>query len=302
MAWKLIGTPRTQQASKRLAEEFMNMDPAPHDRPLSERRLQVYRRLISTNSFRPVTWASAFCKETGGTYRVNGKHTSTIFASLPPEALSGTFITVERYHCDTLEEVAHLYSTFDSKMTARSTADINASFAGCVSELANLPVRNVNVIVSGMAFHIHGDARKASSAEQPPERAERLMEHPEFVVWCSGILGGTEQKKPANHGTRHMKRTAVVAAMFGTYQRDSREATKFWEAVRDESDHPASKPTRKLAHYLVANFSLVGKKVGSHRIPDREVYVKCLHGWNAWRKGETTALQYHAAAELPSIR
>lgn len=57
MSFKLVGKPVTLQVTRELAEEFVNMDPAPHDRPLSERRLQVYERLLNEGRFRPVTWA-----------------------------------------------------------------------------------------------------------------------------------------------------------------------------------------------------------------------------------------------------
>jgi hypothetical protein len=31
------------------------------------------------------------------------------------------------------------------------------------------------------------------------------------------------------------------------------------------------------------------------------MYVKCLHAWNAWRRGEATSLQYYAKAPLPDV-
>ena len=33
----------------------------------------------------------------------------------------------------------------------------------------------------------------------------------------------------------------------------------------------------------------------------RWVGMKCLHAWNACRKGETTNLNYYAKADVPSV-
>lgn len=288
--WTLIGTPKTQKATKKLAQEFSSMDAAPHDRPLSERRLLVYERLLKEGKFRPITWASAFCKETGGTYRVNGKHTSMMLVAWDDPV--DLYITVERYECDTLDDVGRLYATFDSKMQSRSANDIYYSFAACVPELRDVAVRTIPLSVAGMGLYLSGPVLNTSRT-QPADRAELLLEHSPFVVWLDELLQG---KSNVNS---HMKRAAVCAAIFATYQKHSPDALKFWEEVRDETAPKPGLPSRKLAHYLVANFSRMGKGKQRVAIKDREVYCKCLTAWNAWRKDESTNLNYHIAADLP---
>jgi hypothetical protein len=295
MSWTLTGTPRTQKAARRLAEEFATMEPAPHDRPLSERRLAVYERLMIAGHFRPITWAATLCKETGGTYRVNGKHTATLLSTLEP--LPDLYITVERYECDTLDDVGRLYATFDSKMQARQASDIYHSFAGCVPELRDVPRRVINLSVAGMAWHLAGGRPDGTAAyAQPVDRAELLLEHPPFVLWLAARYGAGSVSVH-----QHLKRAAVVAAMFATWLKKSDRATHFWEEVRDETGHPPSVPTRKLARYLVLNFGK-GKRTQGERISDKEVYVKCLRGWNAWRGDEPTDLRFSAKDPLPAVR
>ena len=51
MSWKLIDRPKTLKVTKTLAKQFCEMEPAPHDRPLSERRLQVYQKLMNQGQF-----------------------------------------------------------------------------------------------------------------------------------------------------------------------------------------------------------------------------------------------------------
>lgn len=114
MGWQLDGIPKTYKVTPKLATEFAEMEAVNIDRPLSERRLQVYERQVHSGGFRPVTWAKAYCTETDAIYRVNGKHTSTLFSRLPKELLNDLHVIIEEYICDTLGDVANLYSTFDS--------------------------------------------------------------------------------------------------------------------------------------------------------------------------------------------
>jgi hypothetical protein len=295
--WQLVEPlPKTHRVTRRLAREFAEMEPAPKDRPLSERRLQVYTLLMNKGEFRPMSWASILCKETGVTYRVNGKHTSTICATLDP--LPELFAVVERYECDTLDDVGRLYGTYDSKMQARTTADINRSFASCVPGLADIPVKILNACAGGMSFATYFQTYRHQ--EQPAERAERLLEHSDFVVWLNATLfhGATSKNS-------HLMRVPVVACVFQSYQKDEGKAREFWLAVRDETGLAPDLPDRKLAKYLTTSISSTGARVHSgvnrFRVTDREHYAKCVMAWNAWRKGETTTMPYKHDRGIPEL-
>lgn len=297
--WKLLGRPKTQKVTKALAKQFMDMDSAPHDRPLSERRLAVYERLLNEGSFRPVTWATALCEETGGVYRVNGKHTSTLLAS--QKEIPEFFVTIEEYECDSLEDVAKLYSTFDSKMQSRTASDINQSFAATISALAGVAARTINIAVAGMTYHL------GTYNNQPAERAESLLEYPEFVVWLHGLASENSPLESSNKGVtgscKHILRQGVVGAAFGCWQKAKGPASEFWRAVRDETGARPDLPDRKLARYLAATGSTLGLGSRRSRRGDvREMYVKSIHAWNAWRKGEPTALRYIPEATPPAIK
>src|SRR5579871_4306318 len=149
--WKMLEKPRTMLASKALVQELVEMEPAPYDRALSERRLLVYERILKEGSFRTVTWAAATCHETNNTYRVNGKHTATLLAKQNP--IPEFHVTVERYACDTLQDVANLYNTFDSSLASRTASDINRAFAATIRELDGCPPRIVDLTVKAAAFH-----------------------------------------------------------------------------------------------------------------------------------------------------
>lgn len=303
MGWKLLDRPKTLKATRKLADLFVEMDAAPHDRPLSERRLQVYEKMLAAGQFRPVTWASALCRETGGVYRVNGKHTSILLSGL--EVMPDFYITIEEYECDTLEDVAKLYATFDSTMQSRSARDIYHSFAATSTELVKLPSKVITTAVSGITYAQDGPE---SYKKTPAERAEVLLDYPDFVVWLSVLIQGGPTASEVNRASKqrcaHLLRQPSVAAMFATWNKAKAASTEFWEAVRDETGIDPNLPDRKLGRYLM----LVTM---DHRAMDRpsdkisgsvrEVYVRCLHCWNAWRKKEITSMKYFPNAKVPGV-
>lgn len=45
----------------------------------------------------------------------------------------------------------------------------------------------------------------------------------------------------------------------------------------------------------------VGAAIAKKRPDIREVYVRCIHAWNAFRRGDATALRYYKNAPLPKF-
>lgn len=286
--------PRTMLATRALVDEFANMETLPRDRPLSERRMAVYERILKAGEFRPVTWASAYCEETGSTYRVNGKHTSMLLSKLPSMP-TDFYVTVERYICPTMEDVAKLYATFDSREAMRTGNEIIHSFASTVREFDGLNRRTLPLVVSAAAYHEWG----MNYFSRPiSDRAERLLDNIDFTIWLDAMLFPHEGIR-----SKFLVRTPVTTAMYGTWRKTKSGSNEFWGHVRDEDELQGS-TTRVLARYLVGRTvknAHTGTVAEKQVVSFREMYVKCIHSWNAWRKGETTNLKYFASAKIPAI-
>lgn len=296
MGYELVGTPKSQKMTQAIAIKFRDMDPVPHDRALNPKRVDAYRKMLKEGLFRPVQWATVHCNETQCTYRVNGKHTSNLFAEyeeLPQEV----HVTIEHYHCDTLDDVARLYGTFDSKAQLRTAADINRAFAAVDEDLRELPSRLVNICVSSIAYAYHGEKVSHLSAT---EKAEAILddENKQFVAWVHDIIGNK------NEATRHLWRSAVVSAMYLSYRKSRRDANEFWLAVRDGTGMSNKSPDRVLQRFLLSRgiSPWGGEKTRrtTQVVGAREMFVRCIHAWNAWRRDTTTDLKYHAQAKIPA--
>lgn len=289
--WIVRGQPKTVKMSYALAKEFAEMEPCPHDRPLRESRLAELTRRYESGEFRVCTWASAYCAETKKTYRINGKHTSTMFNGMNGQLKKNNpvYVTLEEFNCDTLEDVAKLYATFDTKLSARSCNDIYRAFCAVDPDLADIPPQIMNTTIAGIAFaNWEGES---SRSHQPEERAALALENTAFCRWVVALMLGGD--------CRHIRRAPAIAAMFKTWNKAKKESTDFWTLVRDGSGPKHTTPDRVLNKYLLTNS--VNSGTGRRPAADtREMYVKCIHGWNAWRRNESTTLQYYPTSKTPA--
>jgi hypothetical protein len=298
MGYELVGAPKTEKVTQLLALKFRDMEPVPHDRPLNPKRLEAYRKMLAVGLFRPVQWATVHCNQTQTTYRVNGKHTSNLFAEYE-ELPQQIHATIEHYHCDDLDDVARLYATFDSRAQVRTTSDINRAFAAVDPELAEIPSKIISLCVTGICFAVHGDHYRTLSAA---DRAESLLDEDNklFIAWTHDLLGSN------NDDTRHLWRGPVVAAMCTTFRKSRKASSEFWMAVRDGTGAHPKTPDRALHKFLLSRTVNHGGMSSSKAATKkgfcgpREMYVKCLHAWNAWRRDTTTELKYHAQAKIPA--
>lgn len=268
------------------------MQGVPQDRPLRPKILKKLKEEAAKGTFRPCIWATCYCKETKATYRVNGKHSSHVLATLNGKMPKGAMASVEKYECDTASDLARLYASFDYREGARIIGDINKAFAASIPRLAKIPAAIINRCVAGMSYAIWENGLRHASAE---ERAELLMDNVEFVRWLDTFM------KEGGKST-HLRRSAVTAAIYRTYKKDKAAATQFWSAVRDGSEKDSEHPTRKLYRMLIE--CKAGGSEGAEsgkQISSRAMYVKSLHAWNAWRRNTPTNLRFSPKVATPEI-
>lgn len=294
MAWKHIDKPVSVRCTKAIVKEFAEMEPAPNDRVLRDSRMSFIKSEIDSSTFRVASFASCYCKETKKTYRVNGKHTSTVLCSLNGHFPKDLWAFVERYEADTVRDVADLYSTFDRRESLRTTNDINKAFAAANPELCEIPTRILSLAVTGMSYH----KWEGCYSQKPVDmRAALALDNPTFVLWIYFLFTEGDEVRDR----KFLKRGAVSAAMFATWGKSPKVAGQFWESVRDESIAQRDNPTRVLARYL-REATIRSQRHAGHSASHHEMYVKCIHAWNAYRGGESTTLKYYSDKPTPPVR
>jgi len=142
-----------------------------------------------------------------------------------------------------------------------------------------------------------------ASKHTASERASLLIRHVDFVCWFNDICHGGN----ANNGQSLFCRGPIAAALYATFEKDPEAAAKFWTSVRDETGKDPSSPERMLPRFLLkssiglARAAKGGDGKGKQNAGRREMYVKCIHAWNAWRRGAKTDLKYYHDAKLPAV-
>jgi hypothetical protein len=258
------------------------------DRGLQKTRMEHLIDAHERGLFHSPEWAICYCKETGLTYRMNGKHSANFLMGLNghfPKTLS---VTIKRFECDSLSELAILFDQFDRSISVRTRGDsinVHKSLHGLLDKVSKTSVEKA---VAGIAWYIkHVNGTFLSPADQ----AQLVHHYADFIAWQEPITG-----------TTRMKRAGVVAAMFATWNANPTKAMAFWILVKDQSHEDSRGGSRVLGKFLeLAQYNPFETST-KIKWDSRAFYVKSIHGWNAHVTNTTTDLKYHPNAPFPKVK
>lgn len=264
--------------TKKLADEFAVASWA-GERDMSEAHIAWLLIELEEGRFYSPTWTKAYIKTEKRWYRVDGQHSSTML-SQQKDFPKGLFVTIRKFECDTLSDLVGLHSTFDNRRSVREGKDYAKSVMATNSILAQSDIspRSAYSLASGIAVANGPDERLKLS---PQGRARLINECPEFIVAAGTLLAGKHK-------------VGMTAAMYLTWLvGDPNAWTSFWTEVLQDKG-AAGSPARALCNFLK-------HKHGNSTEAVRMLFVKCLHAWNAFRRGATSNLNYYPTAEVPKV-
>ena len=259
--------------------EIAMMDEVRGDRLLDEKKVKDYHKKIMNGEFSTPLWVVTYCHETGMWYRVNGQHTTNaylrVFDStgfLPSN--QGAFS--EEYESETLQDVANLYSRYDSPSMTRHQNNINRVQASTVLELQGIPDSYLNKVISGISFSKSGGGSYGASNRDEKSRLCHI--HKDMMVWYYGVYKHSDAHKQI------MRRGPVVATVFEVYELhkenadDLRHVESFWYSVASgKSDWNA--PAKWLREYLLHT------PAGRNGDPEKLMRAVCVTYWNRFVRG-----------------
>ena len=294
MGWTVKKGPYVVRLTQGLISLWATMNRLPHDRGLQDARVAWLDGIIANDEFRSPEWASCEVKDTGLTYRVNGKHTGFCLSKLVEGNLPKVDVIVTEFSCQTMQEAAKLYSTFDPSQSSKRAVDIYRIYGQNTPLLEEVSGKTLHIAAVGMGYALwEGESHRRTN----DLKGQLIVANPQFVLWLESLLSSRE-----GSSNGHIRRMPCIAAMFKTWQSHALDATKFWMEVRDETNPDHENPSRVLAKRL----TMVCLKVSAYKskknvMHDHEMYVKCIHAWNAWKKGMKTSLRYFENTGTPEI-
>jgi len=289
---KVEQTPLTRE----LAEEFATMPASPCERRVKPQRLDFLRSKIDNGLFFSPKWATVKVKSTGRIYRINGQHSSLVLAEANGHFPRGLTATIEHFVVDTEDDIPLLFDQFDNPISSRTNQDLIKAYASTRSELSDFNLIVLSAALSGFAASIcpeRGGKSGKMSTITGIDRA-RLVHDAGFIrfaLWAIPIMSPVA-KAITSKSTCYM-------AMHRTYSIAAADSETFWTWVRDES-HPDNKhPSRVLAKFLITETGRGAKASNGKGWTQRAISTKCVHAWNAFRRGESTALKYIPDTAFP---
>ncbi|SDE21561.1 hypothetical protein [Desulfuromonas thiophila] len=210
----------------------------------------------------------------GRIYLVNGQHTILAVerSGIPIEAV------VSWYQCETKDDVSDLFRRYDNNLV-RSLRDVSIVEGKALG--LEWKERIVQLVVTGAAMKL-GMYQNRATKNQKAELLKRFVKHGQFLA---------EVLEPWSKSA-HLRRGAVVHAIFETFEKDDSFAYVFWENVKTGEKLYCDDPEYLLREFLITK--------GTSRPSDKEVLYRCLLAWNNARKGiKIKILKYHSSAAIP---
>jgi hypothetical protein len=258
-----------------LAQQFHDMEASPTERDLDLRRVKHLREKLLASLSIAFIWATV--KFNGKVLRMNGNHSSAAILGLN-EFPEGLIAHIDEYEANDLFGVALLFRQFDDKRSARSSKDICGAYQGLFENLRSVPKETAKLAVTGISWF-----------RQNIQNPEGL---PVLKGDDVGILFGETPLHPFIHflgdlftiKTPEMRKPAIVAAIYATYQVDENEAREFWaDVARGGREYEEKSPSGTLDSELK---HFADTKDASEGMTPVRYYAGCVYAWNAFRKGK----------------
>lgn len=285
-----------------LKEEDRNLE-----RPLNDSHVATLLTAMLRGTFRPEQCLLSTCTLDGVTYRTNGQHTCWARSFYADEMKKlhkrdnyAPEIKLLKYTAQSFDQLRDLYASTDRGLS-RSQGHVVITRLFGTEEFKDVPRVTLRRLAEGLGCWRweDGNERKRHDAD---DRAERLKtEYHDLAIQIARFLG---QGKP--RVSKHINRAAVIGAMFATFEKGVKNATEFWEAVREglgltEKADPRHTLRNALMSASVALGS--GSTTGKKAVSQEEMYRWCLLAWNAWReKRKLQQLKPVLGSPRPKVR
>lgn len=269
-AFKLMKS-ETVPLTDDLLKEFSELPGGPTERIFKEARVAHLKDKVMSGAAIPFIWAIA--ELDGEKFRVNGQHSSTMLKNLDGERPKGLMVHLDHYEVDDRYGLVRLFRQFDDRKSQRDPSDVAGAYQMMEDALEKLDRKISKLAVEGIAwFDWNVNAVKTLVGDDRYSLFHEPAIHP-FLVWVGTIY---------DLKTKELEQTAVVAAMWATWQKSTDAAKEFWKIVAHGGDlGNEDHPTTMLDDWLKA-----AKAKNAKAPKPGEFYNGCVHAWNAYRKGE----------------
>lgn len=265
----------TIKFTKELADKILKMDTFEGERIVNPRHVQRLYNDWSTGRFMWEHVCLGLCQCEGKTYRLNGQHTCWLRTNIQ----NGPDPTVRcvTYKVKDQNALRSLYATFDQGKSRTYGHVIKASLVG-MPICANVWPSVICHLGSGLRFWEYGDEKGRTV---PASDVVAAIEGKHSALW-KRVAIFFQDKYDVYHPIR---RRAMIAAMFATFDVAPNKAAEFWSAITDAIGFKSKQDPRWLFRRYCDEHSASKYDSGGF-VADERWYCTAVLTWNKWRSGE----------------
>jgi len=248
----------------------------PGERPFKKARLQFITDLLSAGSFYRADFAYAKCDEDGKTYGINGKHTGNCLYACHtnnemPDFPEGIPLCVERFECDTIDELSTLFDNFDNPQSNRTAGEkLGTQIAKSYEKLDGID----EVVIRNALKGVNYSRSMKRNPDEPKVKnwdLGELLQDNEICDFCSFIQGFKDDS------WKGWKVASVCAVMYSSWRENEDASQLIWGEALNESNDSESSDSRKFVNKMRTES---GRKVKSHDW----FYNESMRYWRRHRK------------------
>lgn len=279
---------KTETLTPELAASFKAMTPSPTERQFDPARAKMLREKAEAGQLINFNWALA--KLGDKIYRMNGQHSASMLADLNGKFPEGLKVHLDTYEVDSPDGLALLFRQFDWRKGGRTPTDVSGAYQGLYPELRDVPRSTAKLAAEGAAWYEKKvEGLPAPSGDDVYTLFGKKSLH-SFIKWIGEVFSSK---------TPELRRQTIVAAMYGTFDKNEAEARKFWmEVSRGGVEYEDNHPTTALDTFLKSVYE--EKKKWS--LGPGNLYQASIYAWNAYREGKTlTSVKYDTKKGLYTV-
>jgi hypothetical protein len=207
---------------------------------------------------------------------MNGQHSSNMLCALNGHFPKGLKVHLDEYEVPNKPSLALLFRQFDDRKSNRSPSDVASAYQGLYEELHDVPKGPAKMAVEGACWYDRNvEGLPAPTGDDQYVRFGEPGLHG-FIHWVGELFSVK---------TPELRRQTIVAAMYGTWAKNEREARKFWiEVARGGEEFAENAPSTVLDAWLKA---MVEKRGSKNELKPANLYQGSIFAWNAHREGKT---------------
>ena len=288
------------QLTHAAAEKHLGLTEFKADRPLRDSHVSGLVKKMIQGVFH-WEWVELISCQFGKTvYRMNGQHTCWTRLELPADYDAPCELL--EYSARSDNDVRELYANID-RGAPHTRGNAMVAYLQGRDEFPDTPAWVIGALSSGFLLWHCGSSQLRKGLSPEDVAYLLLTEHYDAAAavaqFLQGLMKSTSEK--------HMARSAVYAALFGTFAKSPQIAWKFWRKVADgvgvESRYELASQLR-VALMQVGLAQASGQRSVKKSVTSEEMYRACIRAWNTHRSGqELRNIKFTASgAKRPAIK